>query len=167
MVWFYCDDCGDTIKKVGVPCCRRQQCCVRRSSTPTVPKLLLLFPPHTKPCLCAFHTPQPKLANHFRSCHSQTFTCVDCSRSFDRQSAGVSDQTQQGDTSAAAAAAQHDHLCWHAAKAAGLPSRCTPAHHLQLHITVLHTTCHPSDQPSLPRPPQYTLVAPNRPTTHV
>eukprot|EP00879_Flechtneria_rotunda_P007080 GHRR01007432.1.p1 GENE.GHRR01007432.1~~GHRR01007432.1.p1 ORF type:complete len:355 (+),score=147.04 GHRR01007432.1:154-1218(+) len=43
MVWFYCDDCGDTIKK-------------------------------------------PKLANHFRTCHGQTFTCVDCSRSFDRSS---------------------------------------------------------------------------------
>lgn len=32
---------------------------------------------------------QPKLVNHFNACHSQTFTCVDCSRSFNRGSATV------------------------------------------------------------------------------
>eukprot|EP00775_Hariotina_reticulata_P012160 gene12160-12298_t len=30
---------------------------------------------------------QPKLVNHFRTCRGQSFTCVDCSRTFDRQSA--------------------------------------------------------------------------------
>jgi len=41
MPWFYCDECGDSIKK-------------------------------------------PKLATHFRQCRGFTFTCIDCSATFDR-----------------------------------------------------------------------------------
>eukprot|EP00210_Caulerpa_lentillifera_P004020 g3835.t1 len=40
MPWFYCDSCGDTIKK-------------------------------------------PKIAAHLRHCAGSTFTCIDCSASFD------------------------------------------------------------------------------------
>ena len=43
MPWFYCDQCGDSVKK-------------------------------------------PKIASHLRSCPSSSFTCIDCSRQFDRNS---------------------------------------------------------------------------------
>eukprot|EP01024_Parvocaulis_polyphysoides_P017808 TRINITY_DN1784_c0_g4_i1.p1 TRINITY_DN1784_c0_g4~~TRINITY_DN1784_c0_g4_i1.p1 ORF type:complete len:324 (-),score=69.55 TRINITY_DN1784_c0_g4_i1:180-1151(-) len=42
MVWFYCDDCGESIKK-------------------------------------------PKLQNHYGRCSAHSFTCIDCSRVFDRK----------------------------------------------------------------------------------
>jgi hypothetical protein len=99
MVWLYCDECGDTLKKV-----RQRLCCLAAAAAVQAASAASICPVSAAASQCyntawlvalaetlllSLDVPQPKLVNHFRTCRGQSFTCVDCSRSFDRQSAQV------------------------------------------------------------------------------
>lgn len=95
MVWFYCDHCGDSIKKVNIYCFCDVYTVDSVWPTPATAGAAgssrgRMPTPHAPACPA-----QPKLANHFSSCRAQTVTCVDCSRSFDRSTASVSSGAPQ------------------------------------------------------------------------
>ena len=83
MVWFQCDDCGDSVKKVNLHSIR-----TAASSCIHPPRRDAAAPRHSPPrpdiAACVFVPLQPKVQAHFGQCAARTFTCIDCSRHFDR-----------------------------------------------------------------------------------
>ena len=83
MTWFYCSLCCDTVKKVWNTLLAWLWCLLHHN------RELMYWKSTVASSVKVAAALQPKVSSHSRYCRGATFTCIDCSQTFDSRSVQV------------------------------------------------------------------------------